>query len=209
MPALEAVRLLPHKSFDQAQLVIFAGNRGYGKTTAMREYVGALEPRVLCVDFFKDFGGKGGIQLAYSLADALADLDESSACRRRLVPSTLESQAFGEHLWRVVFDDDEGARDCLLVLDEISLLSPQRASDALRRVVNQGRRYGLRIATACQRVQLVPDVMRHEATELVLFHTANPTDLEVLDEWVPRVDGVRASEVAPLLKIGECLYVQL
>jgi DNA helicase HerA-like ATPase len=100
-------------------------------------------------------------------------------------------------------------RNCLLVIDELSLYCPtenlrSQENKALETLILQGRRYGIRMAVACQRLNRIPGEFHSEATEIVVFHTSRPRDLKVLDEW----GLVDAEEVAPSLGVGECVVLR-
>jgi hypothetical protein len=197
------VRQLPHKSYDKAQLILFSGKRGFGKTTAMREYLRVLEPRVFALDPFNDFPS---IQRCFSVQEGFDDLEENAACRRRFVPTINNgTRPFGDAFFRRVFDSERGLRDCLLCLDEITLWSGSHETESLQKLILQGRRIGIRLLVACQRIQLVPQVMLSEMTHLVIFSTTRPRDLDVIEEW----GGRSYSEIAPHLKVGQSLLLSL
>lgn len=200
-PALQAVRLLPHRQYHSAQLLLFAGRREQGKTTALRAYVETREPRVLVLDPFDDFGT---IRRRGDLALALEELGDGEPCRRRVVPPMgVGSHEYAEALFSELVEREVG--DLLLVLDELTLWSKPRASVTLTKLVLQGRRLGIRIAAAIQRIALTPDVMQSELTELVLFNIARPRDLETVADWT---DGETA-ETCSKLRQGQCLALML
>lgn len=192
----QALPLLPHKQYDKAQLFLAAGKRGFGKTYALQHYVETREPRVLLLDPFNDFRR---IQEAEDWQEALDDLSDGEPCRRRVRPPvSRDSMAYADAFFDAAIDQ---LRDCLLVLDEMSLWSQMRETDALRILILQGRRLGLRLCVGCQRIALVPGVMLSEATEMLIFRTRRPRDLDVLEEWT----NSEAREIAPKLTVGECL----
>ena len=100
-------------------------------------------------------------------------------------------------------------RDALLVLDEITLWSSSRESEALQKLVLQGRRLHIRMLVACQRVSLVPGVLLSECTDMLVFRTSRPRDLDVLQEWGSVHGDADLAELAPGLEIGECLSISL
>jgi len=216
VPALQAADALPHYSYDRGQLILFAGMRGYGKTTAMRRYLASCEPRVLAVDAFDDFAPMRRVPSMEAGIERMTDL---APHRLRFTPELvrgddgkisvdgtgLSSTAWGENFFGDCF---ERLRNTLLGLDEISLWSKRNVESTpnLEAVVNQGRRRGLRMVVACQRIQRCPAIILSECTHLVVFHTARPRDLDVLEEWIS--DG-EAVEEARRLEVGECLVLEL
>jgi hypothetical protein len=202
--SLDAIARLPHKNYDRAQLILFAGKREHGKTTALRGYVETREPRVFILDPFGDFES---VRLRVDPETALADMASTEgAMRRRITPPIdLESREFSSWLFNEMVDGENPLRDCLLVLDEMSLWSGAIETQELRTLILQGRRLGIRIAAACQRISLVPGVMLSEMTELVLFRMTRPRDLKVVAEWTD--DSV--AEICPKLQVGACFVVNL
>jgi hypothetical protein len=195
----QALPLLPHKDYDRAQLLLFAGRRDNGKTFLLREFIEEREPRVFALDPFEDFHG---LRRRVQLGDALDDMAAGGPCRRRVVPPVHGSRAWADVFFGLAL---ERLRDCLLVLDEITLWSEARETEQLRALVLQGRRLGIRLAVACQRISLVPGVLLSECTELVLFNLRRPRDLVVVGEWA----GPDVAEQVPTLRQGECVLVQM
>ena len=226
--SIEAVDGLRHRDYDRAQLVLFAGVREHGKTYAIRRYIDSGEPRVLGLDPFQDFDS-----LSWPSSDdpedlpcALADLEWwKTSCRRRVRPPIGAAGAAGEggsrewadDAFRDLIDGREGSpalRRCLLVLDEITLWTGAHERQALQTLVLQGRRLKLRMIVACQRIALVPGVLLSEATDLIVFKTTRPRDLDVLDEWGNSVRGRSGraegiADVASRMAIGECVAIRL
>ncbi len=206
MSTSDALRSLPHRSYSSAQLVLAAGRRGQGKTTLMRGYLERCEPRVLALDPFNDFRA---VRRAPDIETALQDLDfgvGNEPCRRRLCPPIGDdSQSYADALFTAAIDGDPPLRECLLALDEMTLWSESRETVALRTLVLQGRRLGIRMLVACQRISLVPGVLLSECTELVIYRTTRPRDLDVLREWA----GRDVSEMASKLTVGECMVLAL
>lgn len=220
----QAVQQLPHKSYDKAQLVLFAGVRGQGKTTAMSQYIETREPRVFMLDPFNDFRG---LRYRESCEEALEEMASASAIRRRVVPPiSKDSREWAREFFnrcvggrvnefsggaagwdREEWDgiERDGLTDCLLGLDEMTLWSNSDEQTELRTLILQGRRLGIRIVAACQRIALVPGVMLSECTQLVLFRTTRPRDLQVIAEWTDR----KTAEIASKLQVGECIVVNL
>lgn len=199
LPSLEAVLQLPHRNYDRAQLVLFTGRRGFGKTVALRKFVSDLEPRVFILDPFEDFPE---VRRRLSLSEAMEEMAQGKPLRRRVVPPIdHESRDFAERFFELAI---EKLRDCLIVLDEITLHSDRMETQQLRTLILQGRRLGLRMAIAAQKIQFVPQVMLGEVTELVIFRTTRPRDTYVLSEWA----GDSVAEEAKTLGVGECLLVK-
>lgn len=138
--------LLPHKSYERAQLTVFAGKRDMGKTTALKEFIEHREPRVFILDPFDDFKL---IRQRVALKDALFDMAPGTPLRRRVVPPLVTESVDGDSVkagareyaatfFKAVLAG--GLRDCLIVLDEMSLWSDSRAALDLQTLVLQGRR---------------------------------------------------------------------
>jgi hypothetical protein len=204
LPTSEALASIPHRAYDKAELVIFAGKRGQGKTFAMREHIETREPRVLLLDPFNDFQT---IVESPSVEDALDDMAYwKTACRRRVVtPIGEDSHDFAERVFADIVDGPVPLRNSLLVLDEITLHSEFRAKQSLKTLILQGRRLGIKMLVACQRLALIPDVMLSEATELVCFRFSRPRDLFVLETWSDR----ETAETCRQLTVGRCIVVEL
>ena len=226
--SIEAVDGLRHRDYDRAQLLLFAGVREHGKTYALKRYLDSGEPRVLAFDPFCDFNSLSWPSSGdpEDLPGALADLEWwKTSCRRRVRPPIGAAGASGEggsrewaeEAFADLIDGREGSpalRRCLLVLDEITLWTGPREGQALQTLVLQGRRLKVRMAIACQRIALVPGVLLSECTDLIIFKTTRPRDLEVLDEWgnsrrgrAGRAEGI--AELASQMAIGECVAVRL
>jgi hypothetical protein len=181
-------------------LVLVVGKRDQGKTALLRRYVENREPRVLALDPFGDFRGL----MRTSSENAAIDLIQyATACRRRLVPPIRGSRTWSEKLFDRLGDRGAPA-DYLLVLDEITLWSQKKETEPLERLVLQGRRLGIRLLVACQKVALVPDVLLSEATQLVVFHVSRPRDIDVLNEWDDGL-GDAARELPP----RRCIYIDV
>ena len=196
----EAVRLLPHKRFDRAQLVLFEGQRGYGKTYALMLYLEEREPRVFVLDPFGDFTG---IAQSPSVEAAIADLEANRvAGRRRVVPPITDASVeYAEAFFRMAI---ERLRNCTIVLDEVTLWTGIQSGRALLTLINQGRRLGIRIVVACQRISLVPGDLLSAVTEMVIFHPPRrPRDRYVLKEWTDE----ETVEAARTLGVGRCIVV--
>jgi len=200
--------LLPHKDYERAQLLLFAGKKDQGKTTALKGYVEICEPRVFVLDPFDDFSA---IRQRLELRDALADMAVDGPMRRRVVPPLViegedgeavkaGSREYAHAFFKLAINS---LRDCLIVLDEMSLWSSNREDAVLQALILQGRRLGLRLAVACQRIQLVPGVMLSESTEMILFKMRRPRDLDVVAEWA----GDEVAAEVPKLKQGECIIL--
>lgn len=196
----EALRLLPHKQYNRAQLLLAAGKREQGKTTLLTRYVESCEPRLLALDYFDDFRT---VRRRVEVDDALSDLAEGGPCRRRLVPPLGATRDYAEQLFQKLIRQRVG--DLLLVLDELTLASNSRESEALQTLILQGRRLGIRLAAGIQRIALTPDVMKSEVTELVIFRTTRPRDLETVADWTDR----ETAELSRKLQVGQCVVEAL
>lgn len=151
----------------------------------------------MALDPFADFYT---LKTAPDIDSALYDLMTFDVCRRRLEPPIGDgSRDYAEDFFSSCVEDLE---DCLLVLDEITLWSGPVASKALETLVLQGRRLGIRIIVACQRISLVPGVILAEATDIVLFHMSRPRDLKVAAEWSDKETASRLRA----LEIGQCFH---
>jgi hypothetical protein len=186
---------LPHLTYDHAQLILVAGKRGYGKTTFAREYLKLREPRVLALDPFGDFS-----MPCVDEDRAFEDLRHRAARRSICPPINRTSRDWATDFFERCIDE---LRDCLLVLDEITLWSQvYTAGSPLEVIVLQGRRLGIRLIVISQKIALVPDVMKTEATDLVLFRTTRPTDLETAAKWTSPQVARRLRD----LGMGECIH---
>jgi DNA helicase HerA-like ATPase len=165
----------------------------------IREYLEQREPRVLALDPFNDFRG---LKTFYSGPEALDFMYDNGPRRARIAaPMTADSIE-----WASDFFEDVVARgrNFLLVLDETTLWTDQREGRDLRTLVNQGRRLGIRLLFACQRIGSIPGVVLSQSTELVLFKTApRKRDIDTIREWADE----ETAEAAVRLKPGECLYL--
>lgn len=198
MSNLEAAKLLPHKNYDRAQLVVFSGKRGMGKTYAIAHYIDVREPRVFVLDPFDDFGK---ITKSPSLESALLDLlrAKEAPCMRRVVPPIGEdSFAYAEKFFSLAIAN---LRDCLVVMDEMTMWSGMHESANFRKLVLQGRRLRLRMLLATQRLSLLPGVALSEATEMCFFRLRRPRDLFVVREW----SNAQVSAQVATLSQGECV----
>lgn len=199
LDSLKAAARLRHRNYDNAQLILAAGRRGKGKTTAARFYVENTEPRVFAFDAFNDFRGLKVADVDRALDDMY---DNPVACRRRVRPPIgADSYEYAEYIFNEIINAP--IRNMLLVLDEITLWSKPRASKALTTLVLQGRRLGIRMFVGCQRISLVPDVILSEVTEMMIFNMKRPRDKDVLAEWTDR----ETAEIAPNLRKGECICI--
>ena len=205
MTAPEANRLIPHKQPDKAQLVVYAGRRGEGKTFGINDFIQTAEPRVLAFDPFEDFDG---IIESPTVEEALADMGHwTTACRRRVCPPINDdTHEFADEAFsQIIGESETPLRNALLVLDEITLWSEYRAKRALKTLIFQGRRLGIRMLVASQRLALVPDAMLSEATHMVLFKFVRPRDLDVLANWTDEETAAICSNLSP----HQCVYVEL
>jgi DNA helicase HerA-like ATPase len=228
MDAAEAVRLVPHRRFDQPQLITVTGKRGSGKTWFLQQWLERQEPRVLVLDpFDKDFAG---IRRRENYEDALdefratadrenlsTDAGNYAPLRRRVVPDWgyLDPTAkfrgnardyADKFMESVVEHAPPGAPplNLRLVLDELSLyVGRQIRGTAFETLVLQGRRMGVSLVVATQRTMRIPVEMRSEVTDFIAFNATLQSDLEVYEEFgVPD-----AYSQAPHLHRGECFYV--
>lgn len=196
--SLQAVRRLPHRQYDRAQLTLFCGKRGQGKTFALRHFIETREPRVFLLDPFGDFGV---VPRRLTLENALSDMEEAGdkPCRRRVVPP-IDDDSYG---FAAAFFAEaiNRLRNCLVVMDEMTMWSSNTESRDLRKLVLQGRRMGLRMAVAAQRVSLLPGVILSEATEMLFFRLRRPRDLAVVSEW----SNPDVAKTVRALEPGQCV----
>jgi hypothetical protein len=186
----------------QAQLVLTVGQRGKGKTDLIQTYLRSDEPRVLALDPFADLRG---LRLCETPEDAVDELNEyPTACRRRLEPPIGDdSQEYAHDVFGLLID--EHVKNYLLVLDEVTLWTERVATKRLKTLCLQGRRLGVRLLVACQQLSLVPGIFLSEATDIVVFSTHRPRDLEVLEEW----GGPELAEGANRLPEHEAIRLKL
>jgi DNA helicase HerA-like ATPase len=198
---IEAAKKIPHRLYKDPQLIVVAGQRGQGKTYLIQQYLERREPRVLAIDPFRDFTG---LETVTSIEEASDALGRSGHGRFRLDGTAAEdSVEWANELFDELIENN---RNFLLVLDEITLWSHQRESAVFRKIINQGRRWGIRTLVACQRIGGIPGTVLSQCTDLVLFRTSpRPTDIDTVRDWT---DDATAEEVKSL-KRGECLYFRL
>ena len=196
----EAALSLPHRNYHRAQTVFFVGRRDQGKTSALRMYIEHSDPRVFALDPFNDFTG---LRARGSFWDALNDMDGDEPMRRRFVPpDVVDSRAFGRSFFKAVV---EHLRECLLVLDELTLWTDENPTTHFEMLILQARKFRLRLAIATQEIQYAPAVCQGQVTEFVLFNVQGPRNLQRVKEWC----GEQAAEMCPNLRQGECLVVSL
>lgn len=159
-------------------------------------------------DFARAVDGGPGFRKRLDYREALADLAATDGpCRRRVVPpigNTANCRDFAVPFFMACIEE---LRNCLLVIDELSLYCPSenlRAAEmkSLETLVLQGRRYGIRMVVACQRLNRIPGEFHSEATEIVVYQTTRPRDLRVLEDW--GLDD--AATVAPNWKLGNASF---
>jgi hypothetical protein len=197
----EAAELIPHRIPHKAQTIIVAGKAEQGKTYLLRRYLSELEPRVLAFDPYNNFRW---IREA-SIDVAFRDLEEFYAVRRRVVPPfDADTEAWAERIFVRIRKDK--VRDLLLELDEISEWVNYRRepSAALKKIALQGRQIGLRTIVASQILSYIPAPFQSMATDLVVFQTTRPADLDVLAKWSKEL-----AERAPSLQPRQCFYLSL
>lgn len=195
---IEAAKLLPHKNYDRAQLIIFSGKRGMGKTYAISHYIDVREPRTFILDPFNDFGK---FTRSPTLESGLIDMvtSKNGPCVRRVVPPINEdSYAYAENFFQYAISN---LRDCLIVMDEMTMWSGAHETENFRKLVLQGRRLRLRMLLATQRLSLLPGVALSESTEMCFFRLRRPRDLFVVKEWANAQVSAQVSQ----LNQGECM----
>jgi len=200
----EAIDRLPHSLPDRAQLVLFAGKRGQGKTTAISRYIETREPRVFALDPFDDFRG---IKRYDSFWEAFRLMGRGEPARRvRYVPDiSIDTQEWADAFFRRIRDPKLNFRNLLLLLDEISLWSEPHEGKNLKALIMQGRRFGIRICAASQKIAMVPQSVQSEVSHGVFFKMNRPADLETMRKWA----GDEAAEAVQHLTPGRCLLLDL
>lgn len=202
---LEAADVTPHLQFGRAQLIIVAGRRGFGKTWYIQRYIEKHEPRVFMLDAHGDFPC---VPESPDILSAMRDLQRyPTACWRRLVPRLrfLDRTNLAEYAEEVISSVNRYLRRCLVIYNESTLWLDQRASEPLADQIRQGRHLELRHVIDTQRFAEAPDIMRSEASELVIFRTTRSRDRKTLsDETTPEI-----AEIARTLAVGDCVLVDL
>lgn len=198
---LEVEQVLKHSIFTDAQCIGWIGTRGEGKTESLITYLGVREPRVLAFD---SFGSFTGIRLVDSIETALEDLQRFEvACRRRVQPEfSSDTHAYAEHAFKLII---ECLRNCLVVLEELSLWTEPKITRRLRKLIIQGRQIGVRLLLVAQQVSLIPYELQSQMTHIVVFHLHRPADLDALERWV----GKRIRKIVNRLDRFECVVVKL
>lgn len=160
---------------------------------------------MLALDPFHDFEG---LKRCESIDEAIEELNEDGSnpdrpARVALTPPIDDdSEAYADRVFAEVI---RFARNFLFVLDESVLWMSPEGSDRLRKIVLQGRRWGIRLAPALQQLQLAPRVVMSQLTQLVVFNTVRPQDVEMLRKWV----GDDVAFNARNLGVGEAYLVNL
>ena len=209
MPTEEALALIPHRNYDVAETLLFVGKRGMGKTWGIRERIEDREPRILLFDPFDDFKA---IAVSPTIDEALYDLNYwPEACRRRIIPPIGDdSLDFAEDVFARLIEGtpetgNQGTRNVLIGLDEIGLWSKFQPSKRFITLIRQGRRLGIKMLIASQRLAEVPAALLSEATEIVAFKFTRPRDLEVLEFW----SDSQTAGLCRNLSVGECILLSL
>lgn len=202
----ELPTLIPHLTFDQAQLVVLPGQRGNGKTWTEEQYIEVREPRVLVITPRQDDFQL--VQRSPDIDSALADLALGVPCRRRVAldidridfddsgeAPDLDTYEFGRE---VMTKCAQRLRGALLVLSEVHLWSPYKAGAITTLLVTQSRHYGIRLMVDSQRIGLVPDIFLSEATHMAIFKIGRrPRDREVIEEWCGEDIAEKSQQLAP------------
>jgi hypothetical protein len=203
MSSRQALEQVPHSRYDESQLIVVCGQKGFGKTWWLRHYAMA-EPRLLVVDIHDEFPH---LTLRHDYQRALSDLDNGDTpCWRRVVPPhTVSTYDWGERFFAALVDS--GVGDLLLVIPELSAYTRTKGGiegTALEKIILRGRHYRVRLAVDIQRLNRAPGELHSELTQAVVFHTRRPRDLDVLESW----GVVDAHEVLPKLRKRECYLLQ-
>lgn len=221
--AREIDRVIPHSRYDKGQVILCVGKRGHGKTTAMKRYTERHEPRLFGPDMFHDFFRPD--EFVDSLDEAVNRLNEREGDRYSLFesdgrnpllparvgispPSMESTHAFGSQMFESLISDSEG--NFLLVMDEITLWTKPGSGagdpeDPFCKIVLQGRRLGIRIIAGVQRLSMFPRLLQAEITQMVIFRTTSPTDVERIANWTS--DDI--AQRARTLKVGQAILVNL
>jgi hypothetical protein len=221
----QAAEILPHRRFDQPQLIVVAGVRGSGKTYWIQKWINEAEPRLLVLDpFDKDFAGirrrldyRRAIAELRETADKGAQSDRYIPQRRRIVPEWghLDPEAkfkgncrdYADRFMEAVVEACPTGAPPLnirLVLDELSLYVGRNIrGTAFETLVLQGRRMGVSMIVATQRTMRIPIEMRSEVTEMLCFHAHLRGDVETYEEF----GWEEAETEAKTLRKGECYYI--
>lgn len=194
-------RYIGHQSYDSGQTILFIGKRNYGKTFAMNRYMNVREPRVLAIVPGRQFEG---LTLAPTLDEALEDMwNNPRHCRRRVRPPPgAKTREWADEAFASILSD---LRNSILLLDEMPKWSKAKTSDALEDLILNARAPGIRMAVGCQILKLVPYDFQSEATDLVIFKTTRPKDLEILTDWTEPSIAKKAKS----LPQGKCIHVVL
>ena len=202
MSSRQALAQVPHSAYDESQLIVVCGQKGFGKTWWLRHYA-MSESRLLVVDIHDEFPH---VTLRLNYQSAIEDLsDGSPGCWRRVIPPQSKSTyEWGDSFFTAV---RSGVRDVLLVIPELSAYTRTKGGiegTALEALILRGRHYGIRLAVDIQRLNRAPGEIHSELTQAVVFHTRRPRDLDVLESW----GVVDAHEVLPRLHKYECYLLK-
>jgi hypothetical protein len=201
----QALRLLPHRNFEEAQTLVAAGKKGSGKSWLLQNFIERTEPRVLVFDQKAEYES---VRFRFDANVALDELAEGGPVRRRVRPEVAtDGREWANKIFRRILDEEIG--DFLLVLDELTRWTSNRATELLEQLVTQGRDIGIRTAIGVQQLAMVPGVIQAETTELALFHMSRPRDHETAETWngseLP--GGKEIETVLRNLKVGECILM--
>lgn len=202
MSSQRALSLVPHSGYEESQLIVVCGQKGFGKTWWLRHYAYA-EPRLLIVDIHDEFPQ---VSLRLNYQDALDDLaDGCPGWRRVIPPHDVSTYDWGDKFFSALVKSRVG--DLLLVIPELSAYTRTKGGiegTALEKIILRGRHYRIRMAVDIQRLNRAPGELHSELTQAVVFHTRRPRDLDVLETW-----GVEdAHEVLPNLPKRECYLLK-
>jgi hypothetical protein len=182
MPSRQALREVPHSRYDDSQIVVVCGQKGFGKTWWLRHYAMA-EPRLLCIDIHDEFPH---LTLRLNEQEAIDDLaaDESPCWRRVIPPHDSSTYEWGDKFFDALLKSR--ARCFLLVVPELSAYTRTKGGiegTPLEKIILRGRHYEIRMAVDIQRLNRAPGELHSELTQAVVFHTRRPRDLDVLEAW--------------------------
>lgn len=214
----EALKRVPHLPAGESQLILVTGRKRFGKSvfvfgvpegeTGPIGYIEEREPRVLVFDIHDE---NPRLFKRVAWRDALRDMETTDGpCRRRFVPPMRkeERESFADEFFgHIVEKASQGVQyNMLLVMEEGTAFfksTTLRGTD-FEQVILQGRHWGIRVLVVAQRLMRIPGELHSEATEIVIYNTKRPRDLDILEEW-----GLEnAHEVAPHLHRGECFLIE-
>lgn len=180
--------------------VVF-GHKGYGKSYRVARIVREHKGDVAVWDPMSDFAGRRAgnpvrsLTLYLSARDHLLDVAKSGRVGRVAIQAPHDQ--FLPWLRAML-----KARDCMIVVDEVSLFcSPSKLPAEIGELVRMGRHRNLDQVFVSQRPADVPRILTSNADELILFGIREPRDLD----YLRKVSGDALARAVQALPKRRCI----